>query len=76
MTHLRVDRLLNQRFQLGVKKPIPADSVDDAFVSRLVEFMRKMTSPMPPRRVPGLAECGWCALTKADGSDRVDSDVA
>ena len=48
----------------GSEKHIPADSVDDAFVSRLAEFMRKMTSDMPPRRVPSLAECGWCELTK------------
>ena len=56
----------------GSEKHIPADSVDDAFVSRLAEFMRKMTSDMPSRRVPSLAECGWCELTKADCSDRME----
>ena len=56
----------------GSEKRIPADSVDDAFVPRLAEFMRKMTSPMPPRRVPSLAECGWCELTKADCPDRME----
>ena len=56
----------------GSERRISADSVDDAFVSRLAEFMRKMTSPMPPRRVPSLAECGWCELTKADCSDRME----
>ena len=56
----------------GSEKRIPADSVDDAFVSRLAEFMRKMTSDMPPRRVPSLAECGWCELTSADCPDRVE----
>ena len=49
----------------GSERRISADSVDDAFVSRLAEFMRKMTSDMPPRRVPSLAECGWCELTSA-----------
>ena len=56
----------------GSERRISADSVDDAFVSRLAEFMRKMTSHMPPRRVPSLAECGWCELTKADCSDRME----
>ena len=56
----------------GSEKRISADSVDDAFVARLAEFMRKMTSHMPPRRVPSLAECGWCELTSADCPDRVE----
>ena len=56
----------------GSERHIAADSVDDAFVSRLVEFMRKMTSDMPPRRVPSLAECGWCELTKADCPERME----
>ena len=58
----------------GSEKRISADSVDDAFVARLAEFMRKMTSDMPPRRVPSLAECGWCELTSADCPDRMEPD--
>ena len=50
----------------GSEKRISADSVDDAFVSRVAEFMRKITSDMLPRRVPSLSECRWCELTKAD----------
>ena len=56
----------------GSEKRIPADSVNDAFVSRVAEFMRKMTSDMPPRRVPSLAECGFCELTHGDCPDRVE----
>ena len=56
----------------GSERRIAADSVDDAFVSRLAEFMRKMTSDMPLRRVPSLAECGWCELTTADCPDRME----
>ena len=59
----------------GSEKRISADSVDDAFVSRVAEFMRKMTSHMPPRRVPSLAECNWCELTGADCPDRVEPGV-
>ena len=58
----------------GSERRISADSVDDAFVSRVAEFMRKMTSDMPPRRVPSLAECGWCELTSADCPDRIEPD--
>ena len=58
----------------GSERRIPADSVDDAFVSRLAEFMRKMTSDMPPRRVPSMVECGWCELTSADCPDRMEPD--
>ena len=59
----------------GSERHIAADSVDDAFVARLGEFMRKMTSDMPPRRVPSLAECGWCELTSADCPDRIEPDA-
>ena len=59
----------------GSERHIAADSVDDAFVARLGEFMRKMTSDMPPRRVPSLSECGWCELTSADCPDRIEPDA-
>ena len=58
----------------GSERRISTDSVDDAFVSRVAEFMRKMTSHMPPRRVPSMTECGWCELTKADCPDRMEPD--
>ena len=59
----------------GSERRISADSVDDAFVSRLGEFMRKMTSDMPPRRVPSLAECNWCELTHGDCPDRMEPEL-
>ena len=54
--------------------PVPADSVDEAFIGRLTEFIRKMTSPLPARRVPSLAECGWCDIARPDCPDRVEPD--
>ena len=54
---------------------VSADSVDDAFVSRVTEFIRKMTSPMPARRVPSLPECRFCELTSADCPDRIEPDA-
>ena len=60
----------------GREVPVPADSVNDAFVSRLAKFMRKMSSPMPAGRVPSLPECRFCDLTKADCPDRMEPDEA
>ena len=60
----------------GRQVDIPADSIDGAFVDRVTDFMQKMTSDMPPRRVASLAECGFCELTRGDCPDRLDSDVA
>ena len=56
----------------GSERRISTDRVDDAFVARLTEFMRKMTSDMPLRRVPSMSECNWCELTHADCSDRME----
>ena len=60
----------------GHQVDIPAHSIDDAFVTRVTDFIQKMTSDMPPRRVASLAECGFCELTKGDCPDRLDSGVA
>jgi hypothetical protein len=37
--------------------------------------MRMIASPEPQRVVPSLAECGWCELTSADCSDRVEPEL-
>ncbi len=60
----------------GHQVGIPAASVDDAFVARLADFMQKMTSDMPPRRVPSGPECGFCELTKGDCPERMNSGLA
>ena len=60
----------------GHQVDIPADSIDGAFVARVADFVQKMTSDMPPRRVASLAECGFCELTEGDCPDRLDSGVA
>ncbi len=60
----------------GREVPVSADSVDESFIARVTEFIRKMTSPLPARRVPSQPECGWCELTSADCPDRVDADSA
>ena len=54
----------------GHQVDVPADSIDDAFVARLAAFMQKMTSDMPPRRVPSGQECRWCEIAYGDCPDR------
>lgn len=56
----------------GREKPIPAASVDEAFVTRTAEFMRKMMSDTPARRVPSMMECRFCEITSADCSERIE----
>ena len=71
-------RWRDKRFEGAVVYPdgrqvdVPADSIDDAFTTQLTDFMQKMTLDMPPRRVPSLAECGFCELTSADCADCPD----
>lgn len=52
------------------EKHIPANTIDDAFVSRVAAFMRKMASDMPPRRRPSEEECRWCEIAWGDCPDR------
>ena len=54
----------------GHQVDVPADSIDDAFVARLAAFMQKMTSDMPPRRVPSWQVCRWCEIAFGDCPDR------
>ena len=54
----------------GHQVNVPAASIDDAFVARLTDFMQKMTSDMPSRRVASESECGYCELTGGDCPDR------
>ena len=67
---------MDKRFEGAVVYPgghqvdVPADSIDDAFVARLAAFMQKMTSDMPPRRVPSGEECRWCEIAFGDCPDR------
>ena len=60
----------------GREISVPSDSVDEAFMARVADFILKMVSDTPARRVPSLSECAWCDLTTADCPDRMESDVA
>ena len=56
----------------GIEKPIPASSVNEAFVKRLGEFVRRMLSDTPARRVPSAPECRFCEISGADCSERIE----
>ena len=56
----------------GSEKPIPASSVDDAFVNRVGEFVRRMLSDTAARRVPSAPECRFCDIGGVDCSERIE----
>ena len=46
----------------GREKVVPASSVDEAFVNRVAQFIRRMVSDTPARRVPSAPECRFCDI--------------
>lgn len=60
----------------GHEVTVPAESVNEAFIGRVTKFVQSMVSDKPARRVPSLAECRWCDLTRGDCPDRMESEVA
>ena len=56
----------------GRERPIPADSVDDAFMNRVGEFMCRMLADTPARRVPSAVECRFCDIGSADCAERIE----
>lgn len=60
----------------GTEKRIPPESIDGPFIERLADFMLKMASDMPARRVPSEFECGQCDLTGADCPEKIEPVAA
>ncbi len=56
----------------GREKVIPATSVDEAFVNRVADFMRRMVSDTSARRVPSAPEYRFCDTGSADCSERIE----
>ena len=52
------------------------DVRSDLYGYDLIDFMQKMISPVPPRRVPSGAECGFCELTDADCPEKIEPKAA
>jgi hypothetical protein len=49
---------------------IPASAVDDKFVNNLTSLIKKLASPMSPRKIANPVECGFCDITKIDCPER------
>ena len=60
----------------GNEERIPPESIDGPFIGRLADFMQKMVSDMPARRVPSEFECGQCDLTSADCPVKIEPRAA
>lgn len=60
----------------GTERHIPPESIDNDFIGRLADFMQKMASDMPARRVPSEFECGQCDLTRADCREKIERVAA
>ncbi|MDE2688471.1 MAG: PD-(D/E)XK nuclease family protein [Chloroflexota bacterium] len=60
----------------GTERHIRAESIDNAFIDRLTDFMQKMASDMPARRVPSAFECGQCDLTSGDCPEKIEPVAA
>ena len=58
----------------GTEVPIGADAIDDEFKGQVAGIMRRIVSEEPARHVPSERECGWCELTAADCSERIEAD--
>ena len=60
----------------GSEKHILHESIDGPFIGRLADFMQKMASDTPGRRVPSEFECGQCDLTSADCPVKIEPRAA
>lgn len=54
--------------------PIPAESVDAAFIARTADLIKRLSVDAPPRRAPSAGECTFCDLTLKDCPDRVEAE--
>ena len=53
---------------------IPAEAVDEEFIERLAQLVRRLAPDAPARRVPSPGECRFCPITAADCPDRAAED--
>ena len=51
---------------------VPNSAVDDTFIGNLSNLIQRLVSPSPARRVPSGVECGFCNITAADCSERME----
>ena len=53
---------------------ILAEEVDDAFVRRVRDLLRRVCGPSPPMASPSSGECRYCDIMSGDCSVRIDGE--
>ena len=56
----------------GTEVPVPAGSLDGAFIESLHDLLGRVTDSEAAERVPSERECAWCPLTTDDCPDRIE----
>ena len=51
---------------------IPVSGLDRRFIDRLGALIRRLADENPARKVPSLAECRWCDITREDCPERIE----
>jgi PD-(D/E)XK nuclease superfamily len=66
--------------QLGPGPPriveVPGSSIDQLFITRLGEVIRRVAADAPAIKVPSVRECAWCDISKEDCPERIDRTEA
>ena len=60
----------------GYAVEIPATAVDGRFVEHMGRLVRRLALDSPARKAPSVPECRFCAITRADCPERMDSESA
>ncbi len=55
---------------------VPSSAVDEKFVKRFSELIRRLASNEPAKRVPSFGECRYCNIPASECPDRVDKDTS
>ena len=51
---------------------VPATAVDEAFIGRMAELVKRLASENPAVKAPSYDECQWCEISVADCPQRVE----
>lgn len=56
--------------------PVPSSAIDDKFVERFADLIRRLASENPARLVPSFGECRFCKIPATECPDRVEEDTS
>lgn len=54
---------------------IPNEKVDADFIAKVVDLIHTVTGNEPPRKFPSMPECGYCEITIADCTERMNEII-